>query len=247
MGAFSSCFAPESQGQAASTQQDQTEKQISQGDQAQTQVQQEDDDLSPLLEKIQPHPMDVEGPDFEPEQEDQEQQEEPNEQDMQPRSRGFNLAKHAAQQEPEGAERVEGFCAHVSDGDTILVKVAGQNEKLRVRFRAVDAPESKQTFGPESKAFLANLVDKKDVVLYIYERDHYGRVVADVHVGGIFVQEKQLEEGMVWFNSKFDKRARLGQLEKKARAARKGLWKEARPTPPWVYRRENGTPYQTNA
>ncbi|MFN5924484.1 MAG: thermonuclease family protein, partial [Pseudanabaena sp.] len=68
----------------------------------------------------------------------------------------------------------------VSDGDTIAVDCDG--EKLKLRFCGIDAPESKQPLGKESKALMSKLVEGKQVYVRPIELDRYGRTVAEVEV-----------------------------------------------------------------
>ncbi|MFN5725690.1 MAG: thermonuclease family protein, partial [Pseudanabaena sp.] len=68
----------------------------------------------------------------------------------------------------------------VSDGDTIAVDCDG--EKLKLRFCGIDAPESRQPLGAESKALLSKLVENKQVIVRPMEKDKYDRTVAEVSV-----------------------------------------------------------------
>ena len=67
-------------------------------------------------------------------------------------------------------------------------------------------------------------------------KDRYGRTIGDVFVGGKFVNEKMVEDGWAWNYVKYSKSQRLADLERKARAAKRGLWVGRSPVPPWEYR-----------
>lgn len=90
----------------------------------------------------------------------------------------------------------------VIDGDTIVVKVDGKEEK--VRFLLIDTPElnhkdfnGPQPFAVEAKQFLSELIEGKSIELEmgISERDKYGRLLAWVFFEGKSVQELLLKNG----------------------------------------------------
>ena len=126
----------------------------------------------------------------------------------------------------------------VSDGDTILVRVG--KEEIKVRLYGIDAPESKQPGGPEATAFLENLLLTEKVIIKTLDVDKYGREVALVELRGQSVQEAMLERGLVWVYTKYCRAAFCGEwkeIEKEARRARVGLWKDAEAVEPWVWRK----------
>lgn len=63
--------------------------------------------------------------------------------------------------------------------------------------------------------------------------DRYGRTVGHVLVDGRDVNLQMLEEGMAWHYTKYDKNVRLSRAEGEARAAKRGLWQDRDPVPPW--------------
>ena len=64
-----------------------------------------------------------------------------------------------------------GTVTHVRDGDTIEVG------KIPIRLNGVSAPELKEPLGPQSKQFLLNLVDGKDVRCELTGAKTYDRLV----------------------------------------------------------------------
>ena len=130
----------------------------------------------------------------------------------------------------------------VSDGDTVTVRSADQTgPQFRVRLRGIDAPEKAQPFGQRAKDLLSELVFGKAARLVIYENDRYGRAVADIHVeragAEVLVNLEMIRQGMAWHYARYDKRPEFAAAEREARAARRGLWADANPTPPWDWRR----------
>ncbi|MDI3260314.1 MAG: thermonuclease family protein [Sinobacteraceae bacterium] len=129
----------------------------------------------------------------------------------------------------------------VLDGDTITVR-CGQQDQQRIRLAEIDAPEKAQAFGQRAKEALSDLVYRKTVQLIPLSTDRYGRVVAELSVDGVSVQRSMLQSGMAWCYRQYAKSAWCVEDEAVAREKRIGLWSEARPTPPWEWRKARRTP-----
>lgn len=123
----------------------------------------------------------------------------------------------------------------ILDGDTVEALLEDKT-RLRVRLESIDAPEKKQAFSARSSAALAELVFGKDVKLVQTGKDRYGRTLAWIHVGGKNVNEEQVRNGWAWHYRKYSKSPSLQVLEDEARKARRGLWADDKPTPPWEFR-----------
>jgi hypothetical protein len=54
--------------------------------------------------------------------------------------------------------------------------------------RGVDAPETKQPYGPQAKAVLLSLVEGRSLRVLVYGVDQYGRIVADIYCKNVFIQ-----------------------------------------------------------
>ena len=146
-----------------------------------------------------------------------------------------------------GQYTLTGRIVQVSDGDTINILV--DRETHRVRLASIDAPETAhgssrpgQPYGEASRKSLAEYVAGKTLTLTCYEKDHYGRDVCDVPVDGTTANLLQVKNGMAWANQqaggKFLRDRSLPELEKKAKAARAGIWSEPRAVAPWVWRQQ---------
>ncbi len=92
------------------------------------------------------------------------------------------------------------------------------------------------TIGQSSKKALSEKVFGKDVVVIAKTNDRYGRTVGHVMIDGRDVNLEMLEEGMAWHYKKYDHNARLARAEEDARVAKKGLWQDGAPVPPWEWR-----------
>lgn len=137
---------------------------------------------------------------------------------------------------------LEGRVVGVADGDTITVFGAG-NRQTRVRLQGIDAPESRQAFGQVSKQNLSDLVFDRQVVVEYEKTDRYGRTLGKVIAGGRDVNLEQVKTGLAWHykyyqddQSPSDRRL-YADAETEARSARRGLWADSGPVPPWDFRR----------
>lgn len=129
----------------------------------------------------------------------------------------------------------------VCDGDSIWVK-RSFGRKVKLRLRGIDAPETEQSYGRESREVLSEMISGRAVSVVVYEWDRYGRGVASVHCSGRDVCLAMIEEGAAWPYYGYLNRtpgkireayARAGESAKR-RAA--GLWSEKNPEAPWDWR-----------
>jgi micrococcal nuclease len=140
-------------------------------------------------------------------------------------------ARHAAASTDGSATVVR-----VIDGDTIVVRIGGHDEN--VRLIGIDTPETHkpdtpvECFGPEASARMAQLLPVGTPVRLERDteaRDRYGRLLAYVYRSSddLFVERTMLDEGYAGAldippNSAH--RADLGAAAAAARAAARGLW-----------------------
>ncbi|MEP7338569.1 MAG: thermonuclease family protein [Acidobacteriota bacterium] len=121
----------------------------------------------------------------------------------------------------------------------------GSNTQYKIRFNGIDAPESKQDFGQASKRNLSALVFGKDVVVTWRKIDRYGRIVGTVMVGSVNANLEQLRAGLAWYYRQYsadvpaENRQLYERAEAEARTARRGLWQQQNPQPPWEFRHPN--------
>jgi len=127
----------------------------------------------------------------------------------------------------------------VTDGDTITVRREGHPTE-RVRVHGIDTPEHGQPYGTRAKQFTSQLVFGQTVTIRVRDRDRYGRTVADVVLSdGRDLGQELVRAGLAWWYRKYSTDRRLEALEAKARQAKRGLWSELNPVPPWEWRRRN--------
>lgn len=140
------------------------------------------------------------------------------------------------------AEPFQGRVIAVVDGDTLAV-LAGR-ERVRVRLYGVDCPEPGQPFHSRAARRTAELAHGRTVTVKAESRDRYGRLVAWLILpDGRPLNEILVAEGLAWhFRRYAPRQRRLAQLEQEARDARRGLWQDEAPTPPWLWRRHGRRP-----
>jgi micrococcal nuclease len=125
----------------------------------------------------------------------------------------------------------------VLDGGTI--EVLHNQHPERIRLSSIDCPEKGQAFGKRAKQAASELVYGKEVTLQTYGYDKYRRTIADVLLpDGTNVNHTLVKDGWCWWYRKYAPGDTvLEELEKEARAGRKGLWQDPVPVPPWLYRK----------
>lgn len=138
------------------------------------------------------------------------------------------------------AETLTGKVLYVSDGDTLTMSVSGTKEKIR--FYGVDAPESSQEYGLESKAFVKDRIDNKEIKVEITNTDRYGRKIGKIYYDGKYLNEELVRSGYAWWYQQYARRdMTLKEAEEYARVQKIGLWKSSDPIAPWDYRRGHRT------
>lgn len=125
---------------------------------------------------------------------------------------------------------------HVIDGDTIDVLVV--NQPIRIRLAGIDAPEKSQAFGTKARKVLSDMVKNKMVTVIEVDKDQYQRTVAIIKLDDFNINQEMVRQGMAWVYTNYNQDYNLPLLEAKARANKAGLWCQANPVPPWLYRKQ---------
>ncbi len=124
----------------------------------------------------------------------------------------------------------------VLDGDSLIVRRG--RKPVEIRLYGIDCPERSQPYADQARDFTARLagqwvkIDSTDV-------DRHGRVVA--RVWGPDKKELNLElirAGLAWWYARYAPReTAYAEAQEAARKAKRGLWADQDPVPPWVWRR----------
>lgn len=137
---------------------------------------------------------------------------------------------------PAHAAPISGKVISVADGDTLTV-LDSTHKQHKIRIAEIDAPEKAQPFGNRSKQSLAALCFQVVAEVRPEKTDRYGRTVGRVSCNGQDVSAHQISSGMAWVYVKYSTDASLLPLEQESRAARRGLWADVEPVPPWEWRK----------
>jgi micrococcal nuclease len=124
--------------------------------------------------------------------------------------------------------------AQVVDGDTIWVLLADGSEE-KVRYIGIDAPELAhedspgEYLGDEAAAHNAALLQSGPLRLEtdVEERDEFGRLLAYVWAGEVFVNRQMVLDGYAWaheYPPNLSRQEELWSAHDQAREARVGIW-----------------------
>ena len=127
----------------------------------------------------------------------------------------------------------------VLDGDTI--EVLHNQRPERIRLSGIDCPEKGQAFGKRAKQAASELVFGKEVTIQTHGYDKYKRTLGDVFLSdGKNLNQELVRQGFCWWYRKYAPGDTvLEGLENEAREARKGLWADPAPIPPWEWRKRS--------
>lgn len=136
---------------------------------------------------------------------------------------------------PNPEPLIVGRVVGVTDGDTITVLDADHRQH-KIRLEGIDAPESHQAFGTQSKNALSKKIFGKSVSVAWEEKDGYGRTLGSIYLDDRWINKEMVEEGWAWHYVKYSDDEDLSNAEQSAKAARVGLWGAPRPIAPWDFR-----------
>nr|NIO21134.1 SNase-like nuclease [Candidatus Aenigmarchaeota archaeon] len=94
-------------------------------------------------------------------------------------------------------------------------------------------------FGRRAERFTSEWAFRKEVKVQVQTTDRYGRIVGEVILpDGLSLNKQLVYMGLAWWYRKYAPNDRtLKALETGARAAKRGLWADKNPIPPWEWRR----------
>jgi len=123
---------------------------------------------------------------------------------------------------------VEIKCTRVIDGDTIEIEDE-TGKKYRVRYIGIDTPETSEDYGNIATEKNKELVEGKVIKLEkdISNTDKYGRILAYVYVGDIFINAYLVQEGyaqIFTYPPDVKHADYFLELQQEAKENNKGLW-----------------------
>jgi micrococcal nuclease len=124
----------------------------------------------------------------------------------------------------------------IADGDTLTLLVG--KTQVKVRLDGIDTPERVQPFGRKAGQALAKTVFGKVVQVDDLGKDRYGRTLGIVRLDERNINLELVQEGWAWWYRKYaPKTKELATAEAAARKAKRGLWADPKPIPPWDWRK----------
>ncbi len=136
---------------------------------------------------------------------------------------------------------LKGEVTHVTDGDTLWVRLAAGGEPVKVRFQGIDAPEICQPGGQPSLAALKAKVLHQTIELQTSRHDDYGRVLARVRLNGDDVGAWMVLQGQAWSYRYRNNPGPYADEQRTARTARRGVWAVQGAVEPRVFRGQHGS------
>jgi endonuclease YncB( thermonuclease family) len=124
----------------------------------------------------------------------------------------------------------------IADSDTITVLLDKTQRKIRLE--GIDAPEKGQAFGTKARRALREKISGKTVRIDWKQRYRYGRIVGRVYLGDRDISLEMVRDGMAWHCKRYSRETALAEAEREARADRRGLWADDKPTLPWEWRKQ---------
>jgi endonuclease YncB( thermonuclease family) len=135
--------------------------------------------------------------------------------------------------------RLPGRVLRVIDGDSLMLEASGAQH--RVALAGIDAPELNQPWGDSAARRLQDTLTGAFVVVSAQRPGGAGGLSGSIEFKGRDVALDLLYEGLAWSTATMgipdsDREHPYDRAERAAREARRGLWSDARPIPPWQWR-----------
>ncbi len=148
---------------------------------------------------------------------------------------------------PCQADEARYAVSYVYDGDTVKlhpVQHFTHAYDLKLRLSQIDAPERTQAYGVKARRALIQLCQAPNVEVTVefHGQDAYQRQLGNLHCNQADASAYLVEQGLAWHNQKYSDDAYLKHAQQKAQDEQLGLWAQAHPTPPWVWRKLNKSP-----
>ncbi len=133
------------------------------------------------------------------------------------------------------AAEISGIVTEIQDGDTLTL--VNWQYTYRIRLADIDTPELAQPRGVDARTSLFHICGLKRAVAETRGEDFRGRTLATVTCAGVDSSAEQVRRGWAWVYPQYaPKGSPLYRIENEARLARRGLWQDASPVPPWEWR-----------
>jgi micrococcal nuclease len=150
------------------------------------------------------------------------------------------LALLLATQSVSAADQIAGKVVKVSDGDTVTLLLNG-TETIKVRLSEIDAPETNQPWGNNSKQALSLLIATKNVTVSTTGKDRYGRTLGTIYLQEENINKLMVQNGNAWAYTKYVADQEYFLLQDHAKTQKVGLWSLSADqiTAPWEWRQKS--------
>jgi micrococcal nuclease len=142
----------------------------------------------------------------------------------------------------QASESWKGWVSWVMDGDTVLLVREGHHEPVKLRIEGIDAPETCQPGGMQSRDTMIRLALRKQVQVIEHGQDTYGRQIGRLSVDGTDLGAEMVLQGMAWAYKFRTGKGPYAALQRQAQKQKRGLFAagESAMSPP-VFRKFHGT------
>ncbi len=133
-----------------------------------------------------------------------------------------------------------GTCTKVKDGEEFTLKTA-DGKSLHIYLNGTDAPEQEQDPATcqAAKETLTELILNKELRAVVSSSGS-GRSYAAVYAADTYINAEMVRRGLSWYSSLHaPDDAELKAADKAAKAAKQGIWAQAKPIAPWKWRKNN--------
>lgn len=124
---------------------------------------------------------------------------------------------------------------NVLEGDLLKVEMGGR--LVRVQLAGLNSPVRGQPYRDEARAFTVRLVQGATITVRVVATGDAGHVVGRVPLaGGRDLSRELVAAGLAWHRPGwFARYPALRAAQDQAKSARRGLWRDPNPTPPWEF------------
>ena len=145
---------------------------------------------------------------------------------------------HHRERQTIADDYIIGKVIKVLDGDTYDLLLEG-NRKIRVRMEGIDAPERGMPYYNKAMKYLDNLCKGQTIrVEKTGDDTRYRRILGlSFLADGRELSREMLKAGYAWHYKQYNSDSEFAALENEARRAKRGLWQDTNPIPPWEIRK----------
>ena len=135
----------------------------------------------------------------------------------------------------------EGWVSWVIDGDTVVLIRSGQSAPVKLRIEGIDAPETCQTGGAESRDALIRLAFRKPVQVHNHGHDVYGRYIGRLIVDGDDLGAEMVRTGQAWAYRFRTGSGPYAKLQREAQSHKSGMFAQGQAAmSPSLFRKFHG-------